>query len=145
MNGGNKMLYLGADLNSNCVNITAISEGFSFLDQLSLVMGDYSVFSRWIKPLLLNDDEYISWYFCEQNFHSWNDIPFFLNGTSQKNLIFLVKDRVVKNMYNLCDTLFFRDRYFRDFNLSYLLAASYGLFDQKYVYQYKKGVDSNFC
>ena len=128
-----RMLYLGIDLSDFRVTITALSEGFAFLDELSFLSTDCAEVGPWLDSLLLGDDEPVSWFFCEKKFLTWNGPFFFFEFAGDTHRFFLVKDRVIENLYKMCCDYFSRHGRLMDFERSYLLAAARGFVDEVYI------------
>ena len=130
------VLYLGIELTDCRVTMTALSEGFAFLDELLMCMNDYTPVDSWIDSLRINDVEPVSWFFCEKKFIAWCGPYFFFDVARENHKFFLVKDRVVENLYKMCCDLFSHHRQLRDFELSYLLAAARGFIDDAHITPY---------
>ena len=137
------MLYLGIDLSDFRVTITALSEGFAFLDELSLCADDASSVGPWLDSLRLNDAEPILWFFCKKKFLAWRGPLFFFDLAGKSHRFFLVKDRVIENLYKMCSDLFCRHRHSPYLEPSYLLAAARGFVDDAHITPYLPSMQNN--
>jgi hypothetical protein len=126
------MLLLGVDISEYSLEVTAMSGGFAFLKEKTFRIDDKAELSRWIFSMLLEDYEPVSWFFCENNFYkaefASRSFPHFGSHS-----YFLIKDRLVLNLYHVCHDLY-RARCLRPFlTIPYILAASRRFFDEKYI------------
>jgi len=129
------MLFLGVDISSYCIEFTALSHGFAFLGERSFSIDERQQISRWVCSLLLEDYEPVSWFFCESQFYE-SDFPSRSFPHFGSHSYFLVKDRLVLNLYHVCNDLRTARGSSPLFSKSFLLAASRRLFDPKFICQF---------
>jgi len=130
------MLYIGVDIKVNCSALSALSEGFALIDELLLFGNDFAPLRSWLDSLSMGEMEPVLWFFCEKKFYRESDSKFFVDFRKDNHQFFLVKDRAVKNLIKICRDLFAYQRSFTDFDVSRLLAASRGLFNDSLFYLY---------
>jgi hypothetical protein len=129
------MLFLGVDISTYCIELTALSQGFAFPGERSFPVDERQQLSRWVCSLLLEDYEPVSWFFCESQFY---ESDFYSRSFPQfgSHSYFLVKDRLVLNFYHVCNALRTARCASSLFSKSLVLAASRKLFDSKFICQF---------
>ena len=83
--------------------------------------------------MLLHNSEMVSWFFCKNEFLSCGERRLFTSFTIGIHSYFLVKDRMILNVYSmLADMDFCRKKSF-PLDKSYLLASSRRFIDDAYI------------
>ena len=147
------MIHLGFNLHDPYyVDIVALDDNFIFISDKSMNSFYYEntcEFRLWLDSIRLYDEEDISCFLCERQFLS-QDIKQFEKRIYQflpaNASIFLVRDRMIQNLYILFENLSSAKNFYSTFiSISFLLAASRNLIEQKYIYQFKFSNKNALC
>ena len=132
------MLFSGVELSQMTCSISVASEGYTFLGHKYFDFSNKNQLEKWIRSMVLSEDENIKWFFCEECYLVSEHHSFF-SHTIASHTYHLVKDRIVKDFYHLiCDLDNAMNR--SAINLSLILAMSLKLFDYKSIRLYQENI-----